>query len=69
MHMPKGMTRQGVRDLNTLPAKKNTRQLEKPPNVAKACFHPAAHRRTLPTGDECCGVCGQCFDWYYGNPY
>ena len=60
-------TRQGVRDLNSLAGKPNTKKLSDLPKEGQ-CPHPANAKRLLPSGDTKCEACGQMWDWY-ADPY
>ncbi len=54
-------TRQGVRDLNSLPAKSAGRKLEDPPIVIM-CKH-VRQRPAKYTGGSICEDCGEEWDW------
>lgn len=62
------LTKQGVRDLNTLPGKSKGRRLDDVPKEAKTCRHPSDSRRIMHNGDSYCESCGAIFDWD-GLPY
>lgn len=64
--MPKqgdGLTKQGVRDLNQIPAKSRGVRLEPPPKPSQVCRHPQDLRRILWSGDTYCSGCGETWDW------
>lgn len=57
-------TKQGVRDLDSLPSKPAGKKLSMPPKAATACRHPHEDRKTIwASGDTYCGSCGKIWDW------
>lgn len=59
------VTKQGVRDLNSLPGKPRGKTIESPP-VPVNCKHPKSARRQFWNGFyEVCDDCGESFntDW------
>lgn len=58
-------TKQGVRDLNTLPGKSAGKKLEAPPKH-QLCQHPTVHEDFL-SGVTTCQDCGESWD-YDGRP-
>lgn len=55
-------TKQGVRDLNSLPGKSVGKKYVPPPVMAMDCSHKGSVRAT-ETGESICLDCGQLWDW------
>ena len=51
-------TKQGVRDLDTLPGKSTGVRLPPAPKQLGPCRHPLSHNRRLESGHEKCMACG-----------
>lgn len=67
--MTTGLTKQGVRNLDALPAKPAGKRLEAPPLQSQVCRHPMDRvGRIWVNGDTYCRDCGQIWDWN-GLPY
>lgn len=61
------LTKQGVRDLNSIPSKPKGVKLDPPPKKLEAfCKH--ARTKTLESGDSMCLDCDTIWDWN-GEPY
>ncbi len=60
------LTKQGVRDLSSIPGKSLGRKYVAPPAEAVVCHHKGSIRRT-ETGESICLSCGQIWD-YQGRP-
>jgi hypothetical protein len=62
------LTRQRVRDLNSLPGKSKGIRLPEPPKEAIVCKHRFEPIPWDIAGDSRCINCGEVRDWY-GDPY
>lgn len=61
------LTKQGVRDLNTLPGKSAGKKLTNPPSH-QMCQHPASSiQEDFLSGVTTCKICGESWD-YDGHP-
>ena len=64
------LTKQGVRDLNTLPGKSPGVRLPPAPKQVGPCRHPLSRARTLESGHVQCLACDAIvYDPYYGDYY
>lgn len=55
--MTSKLTKQGVRDLNSLPTKSRGIVLPEPPKHTGPCRHPVAYERKLASGKIMCTSC------------
>ena len=63
----KKLTKQGVRDLNSLPSKPRGIVLTEPPKEALQCKHPHIQSTMYGHCDQC-SSCGQLWGWD-GKPF